>query len=157
MVSGQKYLLVLIIFVFVTNLAASNAGLVENDTLYQNTRENRQLKRDAQKEELRKSHNRFIFTTAYVYAWLITEASFELPGGWLTAKVSLEENLGLPGRRGFFTGGFIYRASPRSGLYLGHYGINRSKTYQTNRDQIHHFQLEACNSKSHQHIPQRSM
>jgi hypothetical protein len=94
MVSGQKYLLVLIIFVFVTNLAASNAGLVENDTLHQNTRENRQLKRDAQKEELRKSHNRFIFTTVYVYARLITEASFELPGGWLTAKVSLEGKSG---------------------------------------------------------------
>lgn len=136
MFNWNRYLLVLVIFAFVINLAASNAGTFKSDTLNQNRRESNVLKKEDQREELRKSHNRFIFETAFVYAKLTTQTSFELPSGWLTAKVGLEENLSLPGKRGFLSCVFIFRATPRSGLYLRYYGINRSKTFYTKNDFI---------------------
>ncbi|NJN26361.1 MAG: hypothetical protein HC819_10470 [Cyclobacteriaceae bacterium] len=61
---------------------------------------------------------------------------FELVEDLLTAKVGLEDNLGLPGKRAFFTAAFIHRFTPTSGIYVNYYGINRSENHVTDRDII---------------------
>ncbi len=69
-------------------------------------------------------------------ARLNTEVAFEVVDGFLTTKLGLEDNLGLPRKRTFYTAAFIHRFTPASGLYLQYYGINRAETYITDKDII---------------------
>ncbi len=50
--------------------------------------------------------------------------------------MGLEDDMGLPNSKYFFTGSFIWRITPRSGIYAHYYGINRSDTYTTDKDFI---------------------
>ncbi len=86
--------------------------------------------------EMKQSNSQLFVNLSYVFAKLNTTASFELPSGLLTAKLGLEENLGLPDVRNFITGSFIYRATLRSGIYMTYYGINREKSWQIDKDII---------------------
>jgi len=96
----------------------------------------RKQDRELKIAEMKQSHSRLFVNISYVYAKLNTTASFELPSGLLTAKLGLEENLGLPNVRTFFTGSFIYRITPGSGIYLHYYGINRKKNWELDEDII---------------------
>lgn len=86
--------------------------------------------------QLRNSKSRFALKSSYVFAFLNTEVSFELPLGNLSSILSLEDNLGLPSKGYFFTGSFLYRITPRSGIYLQYYGINRFEDSQTTKDYV---------------------
>jgi hypothetical protein len=99
------------------------------------TRDNQNKKKERKEErlKLRHSHSRFGLKFGYVYAFLDTEVSFEFPFGNLSSTLGLEKNLGLPSNSFFFTGSFIYRITPRSGIYAQYYGINRSENSQTDR------------------------
>jgi hypothetical protein len=99
-------------------------------------KEAKKVERQEERIQLRHSHNRFGLKFSYVYAFLDTELSFELPHGNLNSTLSLEQNLGLPENSFFFTGSFLYRITPRSGIYAQYYGINRSENSQTTEDII---------------------
>lgn len=88
------------------------------------------------RDEFKKTQERYFFKLGAVNARLATEVSFELVDGFLTAKLGLEDNLGLPSKRTFFTGTFVHRFTPASGLYVQYYGINRAETYSTDKDII---------------------
>lgn len=85
---------------------------------------------------LRNSHARFTIAAGFVYAFLETKASFMIPNGILSANIGLEDNFGLPDKETFFVGSFIYRATPRSGVYADYYSISRSETRETDQDYI---------------------
>lgn len=88
------------------------------------------------REEFRKANERFFIWFGAVNARLDTNVEFELVDDLLTATVGLEDNLGLPGKRTFFTASFIHRFTPSSGIYLNYYGINRDEHLVTDRDII---------------------
>lgn len=114
-------------------------------------KENKKIERQAERDTLRSSHNRFGIRVNYVYAFLDTEVSFELPHGNLSSTISLEQNMGLPSNSFFFTGSFLYRITPRSGVYAQYYGINRSKNSIADKDYIFKEDtiLAGTNIKSH--------
>lgn len=119
-------------------LQAEEVNYLSNCSL-SDTIKNKEIKKAERKKEriqLRHNNNRFGIKTSYVYAILDTEVSFELQRGNLNTKLSLENNLGLPSNSFFFTGSFLYRITPRSGIYAQYYGINRAENTQTDDDFI---------------------
>ena len=139
MKSQKAYIIVLLMaFIACGGLQAQqpdySTGEQTNDTL--TDKETKKLERQEERNQLRHSHRRFSIRFGYVYAFLDTKVSFELPHGNLNSTLSLEQNLGLPGSSTFFTGAFLYRITPRSGIYAQYYGINRSESSQTNQDYI---------------------
>ena len=133
-----KLVMLLLILSICINVRAEqtlySADTISSDTI--KDEESKKLERKEEKIQLRHSHNRFGIKTSYVYAFLDTEVSFELFKGNLSSTLSLENNLGLPSNSFFFTGSFLFRITPRSGIYAQYYGINRSENSQTNRDYI---------------------
>ncbi|PLW93822.1 MAG: hypothetical protein C0591_13870 [Marinilabiliales bacterium] len=133
-----KVILLLLIIVACLNVRAEQ---IDNSTIFKikdtvKDKETKKLLRQEERIQLRQSHNRFGLKFSYVYAFLDTEVSFELPQGNLNSTLSLEQNLGLPKNSYFFTGSFLYRITPRSGIYAQYYGINRSENSQTDRQFI---------------------
>jgi hypothetical protein len=121
-----------------THLHASGANYltetVSNDTV--KDKEIKKPERQAERIALGQSHSRFAVKLGYVYAKLDTKVSFEPPQGILSSTISLESNLGLPSNSYFITGSFLYRITPRSGIYAQYYGINREGNSQTGQDYI---------------------
>jgi hypothetical protein len=109
------------------------------------TREqSKKLKRD----EFRKNTQRYFFEFAAVNAGLDTKVEFDILDELLTAKVGLEDNLGLPGKSAFLTAVFIHRITPASGIYVNYYGINRTEDHETERDIIFHSDTIPAGTKS---------
>ncbi len=98
--------------------------------------QNKKQLRYQKRQEFRKNSEQFFFKINTINAKLDTEVSFDLADDLLTATLGLENNLGLPGRRTFFTASFVHRFTPTSGMYVNYYGINRSETRVTNKDLI---------------------
>ncbi len=139
MENGLYKLIFLLMILFVSlNVSAMQIDystyFVVNDSV--KDKEAKKVERKEERIQLRHSHNRFGIKTSYVYAFLDTEVSFELPQGNLSSTLSFENNLGLPSNSFFFTGSFLYRITPRSGIYAQYYGINRSENSQTDRQFI---------------------
>lgn len=136
--SLQKQLLVILVFIFCFNLQAfglnHSTEIIHVDTL--KTKADKELERKNERDKLRNSNNRFKIGFDYIYAKLETEIAFELPERNLHSVISLENNLGLPSNSYFFTGSFLYRMTPSSGIYAQYYGINRKESSQTEHDLI---------------------
>lgn len=99
-------------------------------------KDQKKLDRLEERSILRQSHRRFSIKIAYVYAFLDTEISFDLRNRNLNSTLSFEQNLGLPSNSFFFTGSFLYRITPRSGIYAQYYGINRNESSLTDKDYV---------------------
>ena len=113
--------------------SAFPVGEKTDDTTHSKSRKEH---RKQEKLQLKHSHQRMMIQGSAVYAKLRTTAAFELPGGVLSAKVSLENNFGLPDTRVFFSGSLLYRFTPRSGLFVEYYGLNRNENYTTQKELI---------------------
>lgn len=128
----------MVIFFASANLYAFEANFLTDSVSVDTVKSKEAKKKERQEErvQLRHSHNRFGIKFNYVYAFLDTEVSFDLDRGNLNSTLSLENNLGLPSNSFFFTGSFLYRITPRSGIYAQYYGINRAENSQTSSDII---------------------
>jgi len=118
--------LFLLFFILLHHVAT--ASFDEPDTTQVDTltrKENKALKR----KEFRKEHENVFFQLGFVYASLNTEVSFELFNQLLTARIGLEDQLGLPGKQSFIIGSLVYRFTPTSGIYAQYYGINRTQSW----------------------------
>ena len=93
-------------------------------------------KREKEKQELKDSGQRLIGKVNYIYANLSTTLTFDLVNSIFSVNISLESDFQLPDTRLFFTGSFIYRFTPRSGIYVAYYGISRSTTYTAEKEYI---------------------
>jgi hypothetical protein len=108
----------------------------------------REQTKKMKREEFRKSTQRYFFKFAAVNARLDTKVEFDILDELLTAKVGLEDNLGLPGKSAFLTAVFIHRITPASGIYVNYYGINRTEDHETERDIIFHSDTIPAGTKS---------
>ena len=127
---GKKLLWFICFFILVFPSIIFGQNRIRDDSL--SHKQERKIKR----EDFKKTQQRYFLNLETVYARLYTEAAFELVDGFLTAKIGLEDNLGLPGQRTFFTGTFMHRFTPASGLYARYYGINRRENKVTEEDFI---------------------
>ena len=76
----------------------------------------------------------YFITGDIMHANMETYATFNRDGGLISAKVSLEDNLGLEKSKFFFNGAGIMRITYRSGLFASYYRIHRKKEYTVKRD-----------------------
>ncbi len=133
---AHSFLTMVIILIVFSGLQANNANnlILEptKDTL--NSKETRKEARDKEKTELRNSHARFSIKLNSVFAKLDTKATFQINDGIFSVSLGLEDNFGLPGQKTFFTGSFLYRITPRSGIYAQYYGINREENHVADQE-----------------------
>lgn len=126
--------ILLIFFVLSFAIGQDTSKAITKDTI--SKKEERLIKKDERRLALKNSHARFAIKAGFVFASLETKASFLVPNTILSANISLEENFGLADYQTFFTASFIYRATPRSGIYADYYSINRGETKITDQDYI---------------------
>ena len=100
------------------------------------TTQSKKDKREQEKQDLKESNQRLFIRANYIYANLKTSLTFDVVNSIFSANISLENDFDLPGTKFFFNGSLIYRFTPRSGLYVAYYGINRSTTFTTKKDYI---------------------
>lgn len=136
MPASFKFLISLLFtFLVVSNaIGQDTSEAITMDTI--SKKEERLKKKDDRRLALKNSHARYAIKAGFVFASLETKASFMIPNTILSANISLEENFGLADYQTFFTGSFIYRATPRSGIYADYYAINRGETKITDQDYI---------------------
>ena len=138
MKKGARNFIALIITLFVCSglyAASGSFSTTHNadDTIHDKSKKEQ---REQEKDILKHSHKRALIKASFVYARLRTTGSFSLPNNILSATLSLEDDLGLPDKRYFFTGSLMYRFTPRSGLYVEYYGLNRNVSHTTEKDLI---------------------
>jgi hypothetical protein len=115
---------------------STSVGLAQQEYQLENDSLSRKETRQELRKDFRKNNRQFFVSFSAVQAKLNTTASFDVLDGFLTANVGLENNLGLPDKKSFFTGSMMYRITPSSGIYTKYYGINRSESYVTKEDLI---------------------
>ncbi len=123
----------LIFFAFIFSCSPALCQLnpeVQTDTL------SKKQIRKQERIEFKKTADRNYIRLGYVFANLDTELSFEFTDRYLIAKVGLEDDFGLPGKKNFITASYINRITPASGIYVNYYGINRTENRLTDREII---------------------
>ena len=111
----------------------SQDSLKKSET-HKEKKANRKEKKKADIQTMKDLHSRFILSLNSVFASLDTRVTFKGPNNILNLSLGLEDNLGLPSNRIFIAASFMYRITPRSGLYLEYYGINRKETHTTTEE-----------------------
>jgi len=98
--------------------------------------EQTQIEKREKEEKLEKKNfkQRIRITGDFVNASLETSVSFESDNSFLTARIGLEDNLGLDKSKGFFSGSALWRITYRSGMYFNFYRIHRRKVISVNED-----------------------
>ncbi len=133
------FVLALIIVFFVCTGLQAQSKNYSVEEAFQDTlsdTENGKSKSDKERLDFSNSHSRYIIKLNSVFASLDTKISFELPNGILSANLGLEENLGLPDSKNFFSGSFLYRFTISSAIYAQYYGLNRSADIRTDQEYI---------------------
>jgi len=128
------FLLIAITMCNYLNASAIDYVGVPTDTV--KNKKDKKSEKEAERLTLRNSNNRFFIKTGTVYANLNTNISFAFPDNHLIATLSLEDDFHLQSQDLFFTGSFMGRITPRSGIYFNYYGINRSEDSKTKREII---------------------
>lgn len=125
-------------FIFSLSAFAQNDSIsgirTEPDSL--SKKEIRKESNKQAKLALKNSHERFLINVSTVFAQLSTQVTFETKNSIFATKLGLESNLGLPNSKFFVNASFIWRITPRSGIYFQYYGINRSDTYTTDKEYV---------------------
>jgi hypothetical protein len=139
----QRFFIIFVILFHIfafKSVVASNfsapAIIIEANYKDSTKKESKEEKREKAKQALKDGNQRLLIRANYVYATLHTDLTFDLVNSIFSAKISLEKNFELPGTKLFFTADFIYRFTPRSGIYAAYYGITRKKTFKTEKDYI---------------------
>ena len=117
---------------FSISLPLSLAG---QDSISQ--KERRREQRLERRLELKQSRERWLIKGTSLYAFLSTTVTFEIgKRSILSAKLGLENNLGLDDHEFFISGSALYRLTPKSGIGVNYYGLTRSVTTITDQDYI---------------------
>lgn len=99
------------------------------------TRKERKAENKAKRKYERENFKQhFLIGGEVAFATVNSTVRFELPYGIFSAKLDLERHLGLENNRFIYSNNFIYRITPRSGVYAYYYQISRSSKYVLKRD-----------------------
>jgi hypothetical protein len=99
-------------------------------------KEIKELKKSIRKHERKNFHDHFLIGFGVTYADLNSSVRFEGPNGIASTKIDMERHLGFDAVRMIYSGSFVYRITPRSGLYALYYQLHRKKEYMLDRDII---------------------
>jgi len=129
--------LVFLFFISTSLFAGNNSYLlqelvqdsIKKSETHKEKKANRKEKKKADIQTMKDLNTRFIISLNGVFASLNTRVTFKGPNNIVNLSLGLEDNLGLPSNRVFIAASFMYRITPRSGLYIEYYGINREETH----------------------------
>lgn len=109
---------------------------IRNDTTSNkmSVKQRRAMNKVNRKIERKSFSQHFLIGGEVAFAKVHSNVRFEEPNGIFSATIDLESHLGLADDRLLFSGNFIYRITPRSGIYAYHYQIHRSNNYVLERD-----------------------
>jgi len=124
---------VIIIYVVISPLTTTANGLVFSGDSIKSKKEQRLDKRKLFRNS---NERRFFITAKAMYADLNSSVRFETPSGLFSTQIGLERHLGLNDKMPLLSGSFIWRITPRSGLFSNYYGLKRKNTITLEQDII---------------------
>lgn len=102
----------------------------QNNVSNKSTRLNKGLKnvrKEKRKLARKEMSDHFRIGLYGTYAFINSSARFEGPNSILSVNIDLEEHLGLTNEKMIYYGTFVYRFTPRSGINVMYYQLNRHK------------------------------
>ena len=123
------FFLLLPLFAFAQSEAAPDSTGISHKR--KEKKEDRKTARIAARKQLNKH---FYLILDGIYADVNSQVRFEDPDGLLSAQVNFERHLGLQDRKMLYVGRFVYRATPRSGLFASYYRLYRQNSYELEND-----------------------
>ncbi|NOX48760.1 MAG: hypothetical protein GXO89_17460, partial [Chlorobi bacterium] len=124
---------ILIIFVLIYSLPLSLLCQEEEST----GKHEPKTERKSNRKEKRKEFNKhFLLSLAVTSADINSNVRFESPNGLFSTQIDLERHLGLTDKKALASALFIYRITPRSGLFSAYYGLGRDNTVELQNDII---------------------
>lgn len=133
----KKLAATLMLIVILPACVFSQLADIQHDTTAQKTHKEKKVEKKALRKQERKDLNQhFRIGLVGTYASLNSLVRFEGPFGLLSSQIDFERHLGLEDRKSIFSASFLYRITPRSGLYAAYYGLNRDVQYALEDDII---------------------
>ena len=114
-------------------IAAQNTTSIDSTGLDKKAREIRKEQRQLAREQF---SQQFIISLYAANAFINSSIRFEGPNSILSAQIDLEKHLGLSDNKMVYNGIFIYRITPRSGINVMYYKLNRRRDHILDRDII---------------------
>ena len=109
--------------------------IAQQDTLLNNNLSlHPQEKKGKEKKEREKIDQPVQIAYAGIFASVETSIRFEAKNYILSAKIDLEKNLGLQSSMYLASGSFLYRITPRSGIFASYYGLKRESSIETAKE-----------------------
>jgi len=109
--------------------------IAQQDTLLNNHLSSHpQEKKGKEKKEREKIDQPVQIAYAGIFASVETSIRFESKNYILSAKIDLEKNLGLQSSMYLASGYFLYRITPRSGIFASYYGLKRENYIETAKE-----------------------
>jgi hypothetical protein len=93
-------------------------------------------KKQKRKQARNELKQHFLINIGFSIAKLHSTVRFESPSGLFSTQLGLERHLGLVSQKNIYYSTFIYRITPRSGLFSSYYGLNRSNAFELKNDII---------------------
>lgn len=123
------YLLILVFFArSQTNIAKDSLEIIKHH------KEKNTEQKTYRKEKRKQIDQHFRIAIVGTYADINSMIRFEAPGGLISAQLDFERHLGLEEKKFIYSGSFIYRITPRSGLFALSYRLHRKSEYELKRD-----------------------
>lgn len=113
------------LLVFSFYIQAQNDVTIDSTDKKQLRKENKAEKKTQRIQERKNLTQHFRFGVAAVYADLNSTFRTEGPKGLLSAQIDFERHVGLEDRKFIYVGTFMYRITPRSGLFASYYRLYR--------------------------------
>ena len=96
----------------------------------------KKIRKESRKQSRKELSDRLWIGLYGTYAFINSSARFEGPNSILSVNIDLEEHLGLTSEKMIYYGTFVYRFTPRSGINVMYYQLNRHKDHILNTDII---------------------
>lgn len=97
---------------------------ISNDSVKFDTNKHK-IRKENRKKARKEMTNHFRIGLYGTYAFINSSARFDGPNSILSVNIDLEEHLGLTSEKMIYYGNFIYRITPRSGINVMYYNLNR--------------------------------
>ena len=122
------------LLIFALNTHGQDDIPTDSANIQQTRKERLAYNKEQRKHERDNFKQHFLIGVGVASANVNSSVRFEEPNGIFSAKIDLESHLGLDNNRFIFSGNFIYRITPRSGLYAFYYQVHRGNNYELRKD-----------------------
>lgn len=133
----KRFISTAFLILFIPVIVLGQQEKIKQDSSTHKTYKERKVEKKAiRKQERKDLKQHFRIGLVGTYASLNSLVRFEGPYGLLSTQIDFERHLGLEDRKTIFSASFVYRITPRSGLFAAYYQLNRSADYYLENDII---------------------